>query len=487
MYLSLFSIHTHTYTDIHAQFQMNPFYLSLNAIIDQSLASVSTTQPECSTMFNKDGNSYETDLSAKKWSKVLQKIPGDVFTKQVAFIIVFYFSTTIQHTPELSKFELLKQMNLNRLLTEPIREEIRTMFQRAQRCYRALTRLARIFRLRKTPVQMTADLYMTELVPSNRNTFVLLDNDRVYYFALKDLVRIITEALTFSYSFFSEPNICKNPYNNLPFTKATLYNIYFQMKSTFCVVPKFIQLFFEVNFNIYEFKKRNEWTIRQHKIREYISRTDPAKLIPDVLRMFLKYDTGNKINIHSEMPCDVLMRKVKPLYHLYLLRKYCVCHMQSDYYEHELIYKMKEFIRLNPMFGRKIHVARSPFKWNLQSLPPVASLSFLPKVPLVKNLSLLLPASNFHTDVIAQPEDEFTETHQYNDATYNRFIQYGILSDPIIDSSDEEPAIFVNWYENAGEDADEDSESDTEIDDTGRQDTGRQDTESDDSDSDADE
>jgi hypothetical protein len=384
--------------------------------IPENVVRRNTSQSRTKMIFGKDGVSYKNSQDVDRWNTLFENARDKHFDKQVTLIIVFYFSMTIEHTPELSKFRLWKQMDENRLLTESIREEIIEMFQRAQRCYRGLSRFARIVRLRKTPVQITADLYMTELLPTNPDTFVLLDNDRIYYFALRDLVRILTEALTFTpYSFFSEPNICKNPYNNLPFTKATLYNIYFRMKARFCTVPKFIQLFFEVDFNIYEFKQQNESAIREHKIREYISRTDPAKMVPDVLRMFMKYDTKSQIIIHSQMPCDELIRKVKPLYYLYLLRKYSICPSTREKYHNVLVYKMKDFIRLNPQFGRKIYVMRSLGK---RETP------------------------RFHTEVIRPLESSFAETHQYDDATYNRFVHYGVLS--VADSSDDESQLFVD-------------------------------------------
>jgi len=395
----------------------------------------------------------------KRWSIMLRKIRNYLFSKKVAFIVAYYFVTSIEHSSDISKFSMLQKMINNRYMNNAIHEHIITLFQRAQRCYYGFTKLARYFRIKRTKVQITTDLYMSELIPTHKNTFLLLDNNRIYYFSLKDVSRILTESLTYSYSFFSEPTLCKNPYNNIPFTKSTLYNIYFQMKSAFCIVPKFIQLFFEVDFNIYKFKKQNEWKIREYKINEYIDKTDPKLLKLDIMRMFSKYDIGKQIEINPDTPHKYLLQNVKPLYQLYLCKKYSNCPNQTEYYENELIYKMSEFIRINPLFGRKINSAQ---RTNL----------------FVQTINT--PFYFMQTDPIIQPETpaEFMRTHQYSDQIYNRYIQYGILNEPfipdpdmyqlnaesesetiIISDSEEEhhPAIVVDEYTF--------SESDTENDD----------------------
>jgi hypothetical protein len=364
-------------------------------------------------------------LQFTKWTSMLRKIRNHSFTRQFSHIVASCFAITMEFTPEISKFRLLYEMFHNRFINDAVRDYVMTLFQKSQRCYYGFSKLARVFRFKHTPVQITTDLYMSDLSISHTNTFVLLDTNRIYHFSLKDLARILTEALTFSYSFLSEPTVCKNPYNNIPFSKSTLYNIYFQMKTAFCIVPHFVQLFFEADFNVYKFKKRNEWRIREYKIREYITKTEPKLLIPDIIRMFRKYDTECKITIDPDIPPNKLSNNVKQLYEIYLCRKYCYCSIRSEYYENELVYKIDEFIRLNPTFGRKTHIAVGR-----HAIFPHTNDTFQ------FNTNIVLPERETHT--------EFMETHRYCDALYNRYIQYGVLAEPHNEEDDEPEASDEN-------------------------------------------
>ena len=49
---------------------------------------------------------------------------------------------------------------------------------------------------------------------------------------------------------FVEPLDVKNPYTNLPFSKADLYNIYFKISKTRLNQPILFHAYFNCNFNI---------------------------------------------------------------------------------------------------------------------------------------------------------------------------------------------------------------------------------------------
>ena len=427
---------------------MHTFYNMLHAVLEKE--ENSKIVQEENTIYEKiplmlSDTNETTSGQVKKWSRMLCKIRDYLFAKQVGYIVTSCFIISMEYTPEISKFVLIKKMFQNRMMDDTIHEYIISLFQKSQRCYYAFSKLARIFRLKHTPVQITTDLYMSDLCVSHKNTFVLFDTNRIYYFSLKDLSRIITESLTFSYSFFSEPTVCKNPYNNIPFSKSALYNMYFQMKSTFCIVPAFIQLFFESDFDIYKFKKRNEWYIREYKIQEYIFKTDPKILLPDIIRMFRKYDTARQLTVDPDIPPAKLFNSVKQLYKIYLCRKYCYCSIRSEYYENELVYKMGEFIRLNPTFGRKTRSATPRYSM----FPQSDTFQFNTKT----------------VDVVRETPAQFMETHRYSDVLYNRYIQYGIITEPTIHTEPEpEPNTTTEYVSSLVDNAEETRHVDTDSD-----------------------
>ena len=74
---------------------------------------------------------------------------------------------------------------------------------------------------------MTTDMCLNELKENDKNVLCILDNGSKYLYHIKDLINIIHTSLTNSSSFFCQPKSIKNAYNNLPFKKSILYNIYF--------------------------------------------------------------------------------------------------------------------------------------------------------------------------------------------------------------------------------------------------------------------
>ena len=196
-----------------------------------------------------------------------------------------------------AKYKFMSKLFSNPMYSETIQGRALELVQKSQRTYFGFARLARRFRMKTSKVQIDTDLYMNELSPKNRKTFVLLDNRNLYYFSISDLTHIIHDALTYSYLFDSVPLTVKNPYNNTPFSLSALYNIYFRMSETLYVVPKFIRLFFESDFNIYRFKRDNEPELREHIVREYVSKMDSSRFTSEIKQMLRQYDVNRQICI----------------------------------------------------------------------------------------------------------------------------------------------------------------------------------------------
>ena len=285
------------------------------------------------------GISTEVCPEIQNWKHIYKALISLDQHESVSFILLFYYtsilnkraisetnipsngivekSATVYSRNSKNKFELITQIYANSIVDEEIRNHILSVIQKAQRTYFGFARLARIYRLKRTPVQISTDLYMSELDPRKRTTFVLLTRDKQYYFSLNDLAKIMVDSLTYSYLLFPEPKVCKNPYNNVPFLKSTLYNMYFQMKSVFCLVPRIIQLYFETGFNVFVLKKQNEPYLRELILREYVSKTEPITLRTEILKMVREHDPEMSLCIHPSFPAEALVKGLKHIYIVY--------------------------------------------------------------------------------------------------------------------------------------------------------------------------
>ena len=365
----------------------------------------------------------QTYVEKKLWDEIFEHTCPRPFDTKLTYVFVVCYYLCMKQSPNLStKYRILAKLFTNPFYTDNMRHSVLQFVQKAQRAYFAMIRFMRIVQFRRTKVQIDCDLYMNELVHTKRSTFVLLDHQRLYYFSLSDLHRIITEALTYSYLFWSEPLVCKNPYTNIPFSKSTLYNIYFAMRDTWCIVPKFIQLFFEADFNIFRFKRDNETLLREHIVREYVSKTTPEVLYPEIKRLIRIYDVKRRLSIDPEFPKSELAKTLKPYIVLYYLRKHTLDTFRREYYTNELQHTFSRFIRYNPTFGRRIVHVSSQY-----SHAPRSGMQGEP-FHFVKSVGLPSKRSN----------RDFMRNHQYNEILYNRYTQYGVLRDSDVSDVEED-------------------------------------------------
>jgi hypothetical protein len=202
-----------------------------------------------------------------------------------------------------------------------------------------------------------------------KNVFVLYEDGSRYFFSATDLVNIINSSLSHTYMFFSEPLKPKNPYNNLPFNKSTLYNIYFFMKNCAFIMPQLFHQYFICNFDIKLFKSENECLIRDFSIKRYVYSSNYDTLYDNVIIMIADIKKRNRkykhfINIDDEFPQKKLVDIMRPYLHLYYLSKYYVTGTEKKNESMEkLMDKFDLFVRFNPQFGRKVmKIQRIPKK-----------------------------------------------------------------------------------------------------------------------------
>ena len=252
------------------------------------------------------------------------------------------------------KFEYYKTTLHNLFINNDSKKMFITAFCKAQRTYYLLNRLVRHYKWRKTTFAIQTDIYLNPIFENARNVITILQNRKKYLFTIMDLKNIIETSLINSPYFFSEPLPSKNPYNNLPFQKSDLYNIYFFIKKSDCVMSSLFHQFFLSNFHLKKFRLNNEVLIRNSYIESYIKNSDEYVLYKLALRVFKESKFHRIISINKDFPKEKLVTIMRPYIRLYLHKEYSLDISYRHKCSHELNSRLSKFVNYNSRFGQTV-------------------------------------------------------------------------------------------------------------------------------------
>jgi len=85
------------------------------------------------------------------------------------------------------------------------REEFINLFCKIQKTYYAFSRLAFIYKYKKSAMSVTTDIGLNDITINDKNILCIYNVNSRYLFNINDLLKIITTSLTNSYMFFSQP------------------------------------------------------------------------------------------------------------------------------------------------------------------------------------------------------------------------------------------------------------------------------------------
>ena len=260
-----------------------------------------------------------------------------------------------------NKFSFFINTLNNMFFTEKQKEDFINVFCKIQKTYFALSKFAYLYKFKKSNTVVTYDLGLNPIDINNKNTICLLQNNNKYYFKINDLINIIDTALSNSPMFFCEPLIIKNPYNNIPFNKSTIYNIYFYIRTKTLIVPELIHKFFLSGLDLNKFEKDYEYLIREYAISKYINNSDSNTLYNSIKLMINYYNisynnsyNSNSIKIHDKFPKKQLIDIMRPYLFLYYTYNYSLINQKKIDYKNEFYTKMDNFYKFNYAFGRQI-------------------------------------------------------------------------------------------------------------------------------------
>ena len=261
-----------------------------------------------------------------------------------------------------AKFVALKKIFENMFLTDAQKEEILVMFSKIQRTYWSFSRLAFLYKIKKTKIKYSTDLCLNPIDATKRHVITIYQNGATYLFVIPELINIIESALSNSVNFFHEPLPIKNPYNNVRFSVAILHHIYFFIKTQTCLMSQLFHLYFLDNFNLTEFGNNNECIIREITIKNYAF-TTPAFLLKNVTSEMISQNYyARQLVINNLFPKERLVDIMRPYLHLYYISKYSLNPDKKEHSRVKLLNKLHQFYNYNKLFGRIICAPHSSQK-----------------------------------------------------------------------------------------------------------------------------
>jgi hypothetical protein len=307
----------------------------------------------------------------------------------------------------------------NIFISPKIREELTYHFCKFKQTYWAFTKLAKLWKIRRTPIRIQTDLYMNELDPTHKYTFHLIHKNGIYLFSLQNLARIIVDAITHQCGMFLEPLAIKNPYTNDLLSKCDLFNIYLSLKHNHLRIHEMLEKFFRCEFNVFEFRRKYETELRDIAIEQYANNANTSELAQDVDDMLRLHRMTKSIKIAPGFPQKTLVETMRPLLKIYLLERYSFSSMTRKYSAKKLDILLNKFVENNPIYGRKMTSC---------IVPPNP---FFPTTPC-------LSESTYVTETTQTNEycsSMYMNTHVYNEDTFDRYIETGDQIETYLDST----------------------------------------------------
>ena len=266
------------------------------------------------------------------------------------------------------KFNTFRAVFTNPFIERLAVAEFVATFCTVQRTYWILNRLVRRYKYNRTPAHIQHDLYLNPISAEDRNTIAILQDGKKYLFTVADILRIINTAITNSY--FLEPAIqfAKNPYTNVPFSKADLYNFYFFVSTRYVRVPEVFYQFFRCDFCIHQFSIQNYQLLHDMYYENLTSNCSQQYLVSQTRNMFRKYNhvvsvsNNKRIIVDVDVPAETLIDIMMPYLKLFLKT---IHHFNPEVRyssNRELEYRLRAFYSFNPVFGRKTINVSNPKK-----------------------------------------------------------------------------------------------------------------------------
>uniref|UniRef100_A0A6C0BW38 Uncharacterized protein n=1 Tax=viral metagenome TaxID=1070528 RepID=A0A6C0BW38_9ZZZZ len=259
-----------------------------------------------------------------------------------------------------ARFATITYVRDNVLLTPDVKNEIFDVFALYQRNLFLLNNIVRRFRYSRMKYGGDdCDLVgnvMSE-VP-NHLKITIAHVGIKYTFRISDLINIINKSLTYREDLFLLIQPVKNPYTNIPFTRANLFQIYMHIKkNTDITMPVLFHLFYTTTFDKNEFSNKYEAIALDHSIQNYIDDYEQSELVDlayDWIKRFKQSNHKEYKNLYVDKNYSKikLVKQLKPMLKQYLISSYTLT-ASVKYSAHTKANNlMVSFLEKNKDFGR---------------------------------------------------------------------------------------------------------------------------------------
>lgn len=338
------------------------------------------------------------------------------------------------------KFQNFKNIINNDFYNKEQKDSFIQLFQKTQKIYKQFCRLAYLWKWKKAKCNITHDLYMTPITCDKYYVLPILQDGIKYLFSKNDLINIINNSLAHSPYIYAEPLSIKNPYNNLPFDKSNLYNIYFFMKANFFTLPPIFHEYFMCNFHLKIFRDNNECLIRNIYIEKRLNsnNNDLVKNIHNMINSYNESKFNNmKISIDTNFPSDILIKAMKPYLKLYYTKNYSLDITEKNKCTNDLNYYLYQFKQKHPSFGRKILKFTNKDNKNKKTV-----VTFNTEYTHLVLKSYYQNYSSCHKEIIEDTEDKTDIPYFMNRPNHTIFFENSMYNmdedeDTVIDSDSE--------------------------------------------------
>ena len=120
-------------------------------------------------------------------------------------------------------------------------------------------------------------------------------------------------------------------------------------------MPLLFEMFYRSDFNIKQFKKTNDYFIREECIKSFMKNADQDEQIEYIEEMLDTKENKRMFKFDEDFPKDVLLKAFRPYLFVYLISKYSLRSSRKMFeYKSILRTSLKAFKSQNIPFGRKI-------------------------------------------------------------------------------------------------------------------------------------